>query len=210
MVFKKNWRWTQWVILMLTAVVYIPALFMKETYKKVILAKRARNDSTKKGSSFLATLRVTLGVTCVRPLHMLVVEPVVLAFSVYQFFIVAFFYTLNAAIPYVFLIVYRFNSGMQGLAYIGFGIGFCLGVVTVVLVARKKMRKIRAAAAKGIRVKPAPEARLQLARIGGIVLPIGIFWWGWSLQARVHWICPIIAMIVIAWALYLIFVRDYV
>ena len=70
------------------------------------------------------------------------------------------------------------------------------------------IRKARAASAKGIRVKAPAEARLQLTRIGGLVLPLGIFWWGRSLQTHVHWIGPMVAKVVIAWALYLIFVRT--
>ena len=210
MLLKKSWRWTQWIILMLTAFMYILVLFMKETYKKVILRRRARHDSTatvSKAARFAATLEESLNVTCIRPLHLLVVEPVVLAFSIYQFFILAFYYTLNATIPYVFLVVYQFDLGLQGLAYLGFAIGFPLGCLTAIVVATVKTRRIRAAVAKGIRTKPPPEARLQITRIAGFVLPVGIFWWGWSLQARVHWMCPLLAMVVMGWAIYFIIVR---
>ena len=195
---------------MLTAVIYILVLFMKETYKKVILRRRARHDSTataSKAARFAATLKESMSVTCIRPLHLLVVEPVVLAFSIYQFFILAFYYTLNATIPYVFLVVYQFDSGLQGLAYLGFAIGFPLGCLTAIVVATFKIRKIRAAAAKGIRTKPPPEARLRITRIAGFVLPVGMFWWSWSLQARVHWMCPLSAMVVMGWAIYFIIVR---
>jgi hypothetical protein len=201
-VLKKSWRWTQWVILILTAILYVLSLFMKETYKKAILARRARKASTisiSRRARFMAILETSLTVTYIRPLDMITVEPVVLVFGICQFFVVAFFYTLNAAVPYVFLSIYRFKSGEQGLAYIGFGTGSILGLATAVWVAKHKIRKIRAAAAKGIRIKPPPEARLQLTRIGGVGLPVGIFWWGWSLQAHIDWICPILAMVVICW-----------
>ncbi|PWO21536.1 hypothetical protein PtrARCrB10_09943, partial [Pyrenophora tritici-repentis] len=36
-----NWQWTQWCMLFITIVVYIAALPMKETYKPIILKKRA-------------------------------------------------------------------------------------------------------------------------------------------------------------------------
>jgi hypothetical protein len=150
---------------------------MKEIYK-VILARRARKVLTigiSGRAQFGAILKASLTETCIRPLHMLATEPVVLAFSIYQFFVVAILYTLNAAVPYVFLATYRFNSGEQGLAYISFGIGFILDLATVICVAQHKIRKARAASAKGIRVKAPAEARLQLTRIGGLVLPLGIF-----------------------------------
>ena len=183
---------------------------MKEIYK-VILARRARNVLTigiSGRAQFGAILKASLTETCIRPLHMLATEPVVLAFSIYQFFVVAILYTLNAAVPYVFLATYRFNSGEQSLAYISFGIGFIPDLATVICVAQHRIRKARAASAKGRRVKAPAEARLQLTRIGGLVLPLGIFCWGWSLQTHVHWIGLMVAMVVIAWALYLISVRT--
>jgi hypothetical protein len=154
------------------------SLFMKETYKKAILARRARKALTTGISGkvrFGAILKASLTATCIRPLHVFATEPVVLAFSIYQFFVVAILYTLNAAVPYVFLAIYRFNSGEQGLAYISFGIGFTLGLATVICAAQHRIRKAYAASAKGIRVKAPAEARLQLTRIGGLVLPLGIF-----------------------------------
>jgi hypothetical protein len=51
---------------------------------------------------------------------MLATELVVLAFSIYQFFVVAILYTLSVALLYVFLAIYRPNSGEKGLAYISF------------------------------------------------------------------------------------------
>jgi hypothetical protein len=76
---------------------------MKEIYK-VILARRARKVLTigiSGRAQFGAILKASLTETCIRPLHMLATEPVVLAFSIYQFVVVAILYTLNAAVPYV-------------------------------------------------------------------------------------------------------------
>jgi MFS family permease len=185
-VLKKGWRWTQWIILILTAIIYVPSLFRKETYKKVILTRRARKVSTTGISGrarFGAMPKVSLTATCIRPLHMLATEPVVLPLSIYQFLVVANLYTLNAAVPYIFLAIYRFNSGEQGLAYISFGIGFTLGLAILICVAQHKIRKARAASAKGVRVKASAEARLQPTRMGGLVPPLGIFWCGGSLAS---------------------------
>jgi hypothetical protein len=87
---------------------------MKETYKKNILARRARKALTTGISgraSFSATLKTSLTATCIRLLHMLATELVVLASSIYQFFVVVILYALNAAVPYTFLAIYRVSSG---------------------------------------------------------------------------------------------------
>jgi hypothetical protein len=87
---------------------------------------------------------------------------------------------------------------------VSFGIRITLGLATVICVAQhetRKIRKIRTAAVKGVRVKLLAEAILQLTRIGGLLLFFGIFW---SLQTHIHWIGLMIAMAIITWAPYLI------
>ncbi len=37
-----------------------------------------------------------------------------------------------------------------------------------------------------------PEYRFPGMIIGGALIPIGLFWYGWSAQARIHYIMPII------------------
>jgi hypothetical protein len=41
---RENWRWTQWTLLLFIAVAYIAVLCSRETYKKVILKKRAEKQ----------------------------------------------------------------------------------------------------------------------------------------------------------------------
>lgn len=38
-----------------------------------------------------------------------------------------------------------------------------------------------------------PEQRLPPMIIGGLVIPIALLWYGWTVQAHVQWIAPIIA-----------------
>ena len=38
-----------------------------------------------------------------------------------------------------------------------------------------------------------PEDRLPTAMLGGILLPISLFWFGWTSAASIHWISPMAA-----------------
>ncbi|KAJ8068807.1 hypothetical protein OCU04_002499 [Sclerotinia nivalis] len=42
--------------------------------------------------------------------------------------------------------------------------------------------------------KTKPEQRLPPVTFGGIIIPIGLFMYGWTVETRVHWIAPIIAI----------------
>ena len=38
-----------------------------------------------------------------------------------------------------------------------------------------------------------PESRLPIAMVGAIILPISLFWFGWTSSPHIHWISPVIA-----------------
>lgn len=42
-----------------------------------------------------------------------------------------------------------------------------------------------------------PEHRLPPMVLGGLLVPISLFWYGWAIEAHVHWIVPIIATTVL-------------
>lgn len=69
----KGWQWTQWCMLFITIAVYIAALPMEETYKPIILKKRALKLGTpveEEGKDIKRLIVIKL----VRPLHMLFTE----------------------------------------------------------------------------------------------------------------------------------------
>jgi hypothetical protein len=39
---------------------------------------------------------------------------------------------------------------------------------------------------------PKPEYLLPTLIVGGVLMPVGLFWYGWSAEARTHWIVAII------------------
>lgn len=69
----KTWKWTQWCILFLALFVYIIALPMSETYKPIILKKRAKKQGivTKQET---ADLTSEIVMRFIRPLHLISTE----------------------------------------------------------------------------------------------------------------------------------------
>jgi len=43
--------------------------------------------------------------------------------------------------------------------------------------------------------------------LGGLCTPIGLFWYGWSAQVRVHWIVPIVGTVLIGMGMMFTYVR---
>ncbi|KAH9973090.1 major facilitator superfamily domain-containing protein [Lactifluus volemus] len=85
------------------------------------------------------------------------------------------YYLMFATFPDLFNNVYHFGTGVAGLAYLGLGVGFTVATL---------------AARNGGEGKP--EMRVPAILVGSCIVPIGLFWYGWTAQARAHWIMPII------------------
>lgn len=205
---NKGWQWTQWTLLFFVAASMLFSVGMQETYKKTLLERRAKRQGItlqKTGPQGVQALKFLMTVTLLRPLRMLVTEPIVAFFSLYVAFNMGVVFGFFDAFPIVFVGVYHFDSGQSGLTFLGLGLGCCLGVVTYVFVDRLTYKKrYQASIREGREGAVAPEHRLYSAMMGSIALPISLFWFAWT--AKIHWISPVCAAIPFGWGNFLVFV----
>jgi hypothetical protein len=134
---------------------------------------------------------------------MLVLSPIVFSMSLYVALVYSYLYILFTTVTFVFESQYGFRKDLVGLAFIGLGAGQFLGQFAYTWYANKSYRKHTEAG------DFKPEHRLESMVIGSFLVPIGLFWYGWSVQANVHWICPIVAMAVFGGGLLVIFVSYF-
>ena len=199
-VMAKGWRWTQWPILMIGLVALIFGVFQEETYKKIILQRRARRlDIPPPPNPLppgLARVKFILFVTVFRPIRMLVTEPIVAYFSIYTAFNFSVLFGFFDAFPIVFQGVYHFNIGESGLTFLGIGLGCCIATGIFIVMDRLTYRKkTLAARAKGDMSPLPPEQRLHSAMLGSFLLPISLFWFAWTAREDIHWIVPLLATV---------------
>ncbi|CAK5274651.1 unnamed protein product [Mycena citricolor] len=95
-----------------------------------------------------------------------------------------FFATLNA----FFRKTYGFSIETCGLMYGGLGAGFMLAAFCN---ARYSNVFYKYLADKNGGVGE-PEMRIPPMFIGSVFVPLGLLWYGWSAQAKLHWIMPVI------------------
>ncbi|PMD15579.1 MFS multidrug transporter-like protein [Hyaloscypha hepaticicola] len=208
---RKSWRWTQWVLVFFAIFSFLLTLFTHETYKKTLLLRRLKKRGLPPPPSpfpsTTAKLKFFLTVTVLRPIHMLVTEPIVGVFSLYVAFNFAVLYAFFAAFPFVFESVYGFNVEQTGLVFLAIGIGCVLAVPTVILcdiyLYQPRFRASKAAGKAGV---VAPEYRLYPAMMGSVGLPLGLFWFAWTAKREISWASPVVAAIPFAWGNLSIFV----
>jgi len=150
----------------------------------------------KKGAKQMAS------VTLMRPLHMIAFEAIVLFTCMYLSIAYAIFYLFFEAYPLIFQGIYHMNTGVSGLAFLPILVGavIALGIFVYYdsILQRAKKANKRWASIEEYR-------RLPLACLGGPLYVMSLFWLGWSANANVHWIVPILAGLPFGVAFMLIF-----
>ncbi|KAH7399822.1 MFS multidrug transporter-like protein [Cadophora sp. MPI-SDFR-AT-0126] len=208
---RKGWRWTQWTLIFFAIFAFILTMFAQETHKNTILARRAKRRNLPPPLSPFpsrsAKIRFLITVTFIRPLNMLLTEPIVAFLSLYVAFNFSVLFAFFAAFPYVFKSVYGFTTEQAGLVFLAIGIGCVLAVPTVLACDYWLYQpKVRESKRNGGSGAVAPEYRLYPAMIGSIGLPIGLFWFAWTARSSVSWASPVVSAIPFAWGNLSIFI----
>lgn len=111
-------------------------------------------------------------ITLLRPVEMLVVEPIVSVFSIYVSFIFAVLFGFFEAYPVIFQGVYHMDLGVSGLPFIGSGVGLLIGVTFFVIMDKFVYNPRNQDGTRGRRdengklILSAPETKLLPAKIG--------------------------------------------
>ncbi|KAL4895338.1 major facilitator superfamily domain-containing protein [Aspergillus ambiguus] len=196
-----GWRWVFWVLLIASGVMALAIEALnQETYAPVLIRRKTAKLAKTLGRSDLRSAyeknheHASVGEILVqgmkRPILLLVKSPIVLLLSLYMSLIYGLLYLFFTTIPTVFTTQYGFSTGLSGLAYLGIGVGFILGLGSVA--ATNDRIVVKLTDRKG---KYEPEMRLPLMIFFSCILPISFFWYGWTADKHVHWIAPIIGMI---------------
>ena len=87
---------------------------------------------------------------------------------------------------------YNESVGIAGLNYISISLGAVVGSLVGGYTNKRIYTSMKA---KNNNVGK-PELRLIVMIPGSLLVPIGLFWYGWSAQERVHWIVPNLGILV--------------
>ncbi|KAA6411574.1 MAG: MFS multidrug transporter [Lasallia pustulata] len=160
-----GWRWTNWIVMILSAVAWIFVCSLKETYAPALLIQKAKVRRKETGesrwwsrydqkTSFTELLKVNLS----RPFIMTFTEPICIFWDVYIAIIYGILYLCFVAYPIVFTQLRGWPTSISGLAFTGIGIGALLVIASEPLL----RRLINAHAPDPQTGKPPPEAMVSV------------------------------------------------
>ncbi|EON99451.1 putative major facilitator superfamily protein [Phaeoacremonium minimum UCRPA7] len=194
-----GWRWVYWLIVILGGVCVFVAFFtLKETFAPLILQRRAARLRKETGNPALRSKLQTHGakdefqLAIVRPLKLLFTTPIVTLMALYVAITYGILYLLLTTFSFVYPQQYHFGEGTVGLAFLPAGLGMAIGVVTFGQLTDLMVRRRQA---KGVEHKPEVRLAPVLTIPCGVVLPIGLFIYGWTTDKAVHWIVPMLGVL---------------
>ncbi|PGG95227.1 hypothetical protein GX51_08302 [Blastomyces parvus] len=206
----EGWRWVQGFLAIFSGTLWIFGSFLvPETYAPVLLRKRAERLSKLTGKVYRSKIdvdrgKITVGeavrTSLLRPWILLFMEPIVLLLSIYMAIVYGTLYMLFAAFPIVYQQHRGWNEGVGGLSFLGVLIGMLIAMC-IHIAFDKTYQKI----SRDHGGFAPPEARLPVCIIGGISIPIGLFWFAWTNAPSVHFLASIAAGIPFGLGMVLVF-----
>ena len=192
---KTTWRWMFWATSIADGAVLISGFFfLKESYAPFLLHQKAKRLRKETGNPFLKTEYETdhtvihkLLTNIARSFKMLFTQPIVQVLALYMAYAYGLMYLVLSSYPRLWEQKYGENVGVAGLNYISLGIGFFFGAPLCGKTNDVIYRKLKA---KNPRGEGKPEFRMPLMIPFSFLVPIGLLIYGWSAQAKLHWIVP--------------------
>lgn len=169
--------------------------FLQETYAPKLLQNKLKRIQKETGNTELYTEYTSnepfwhkLRHSLVRPFRLLFTQPIIQVLAVYMAYLYGLAYLVLSTFPTLWTSPKYYNEsvGIGGLNYISLGVGFFAGAQITAPINDRIYRKLKARN-NGV---GAPEFRCPMMLPGAILVPVGLFWYGWSAQAQIHWIMP--------------------
>ncbi|PWY79746.1 MFS multidrug transporter [Aspergillus heteromorphus CBS 117.55] len=208
-----GWRWTAWITLIASAAFGLLAfIVVPETYAPVLLQRRAARLRKETGNPDLYALldrsRPTMGDIVskylLRPVKMLFLEPILLLVTLYLSLVYGILYLFFEAYPISFEGQRGWtNAGLAGLPFLGITIGVICGAALIIW--QTKTRFARKLAKHG---RVVPEERLIPMMIASVLLPAGLFWFGWTSDPSISWGAQVVAGIPMGMGILVIFMQG--
>ncbi|KAM5386413.1 hypothetical protein ACJZ2D_000376 [Fusarium nematophilum] len=196
-----HWRWTYYFLISWSVIILVSVtFFVPETFHPVLLRDKARKLRAESGDERYQapvekssrSIGKAIGLSLLRPFQLLVLEQMCRCLTVYSATLLGILHAFFTTFPLVFRTTYGITLWQCGLAFLGIVIGMCVAALSnpiwtrtrTYLVGRQKQHTGEAVSQ--------PEYQLPPAILGAVFIPIGLFWFGWTLSPSFHWMIPIL------------------
>ncbi|KAJ5312978.1 hypothetical protein PENANT_c018G03255 [Penicillium antarcticum] len=207
-----GWRWTEYITAIMAFFFGTVGLFVvPETFAPTLLQQRARNIRFRtknwaihaKADEHEVDFKHICYAYLLRPFMMLALEPILTLITLYMGFIYGFLYLCFEAYPIAFQEQRGWNPGVGQLPFLAITVGVLAGCAIIITFTKTRFQaKLKQTG------QVVPEERLIPMMIGGLLLPAGMFWFGWTSSPNITWVPQVISGGLLGAGVLLIFLQG--
>lgn len=192
-----RWRWTQYITAIIGFFFTTVAFFIvPETHEPTLLRRRATKlrQKTKiwaihaKSEENAVDPKKIAENYLLKPFQMLFLEPILFLVTLYMGFIYGFLYLSFTAYPAAFQRLRGWNEGVGALPFAAVIVGVAIGCAGVAIFSKTRFKNVMERDGHIV-----PEERLIPMMVGGVLLPAGMFWFGWTSNPHITWVPQVIS-----------------
>lgn len=213
-----GWRWSDWIILIGTGVVFfIVGFFLPETmparllkYKAIQIRKRTKDDRFKTQQELEAD---GLGQVLWKSLFQhfrLITEPIIYWEGLYMFWVYMVQLSFLCGYKDIFSATYGLDQGLTNSIFVGIFVGVLLGCIPVFAILMYMNKDLARRGDNEEDSAMRPEIRLLYVMWGGAPsIPISLFWIGWTAKAGITPWSGIIATVLFGYGAMSVYISAY-
>ncbi|PYH92838.1 MFS general substrate transporter [Aspergillus ellipticus CBS 707.79] len=209
-----DWRWNIWVVVIVGLGASTLCVFVfPETYPPTILKRKARALRRKTGNPDVKTTSDEEGlgldgiarVYLIRPFWLFTTQPILALLTLYQSFLYGVLFLFYQTYPVTFGEDRGWSMTLRYLPRMAIIIGVFVGAIGIVIHNQVYFRH-HCHAPDGSFI---PESLLPPMIVGGIMVPIGMFWFAWTASPPIPWPSSVCAGFLIGCGMYLLFIQGF-
>jgi MFS family permease len=183
---KLEWPWLFYVLSMFNTLIWVIGLvFVRESYTPVLLARKHRAAAaTSTPRSFGATLS-EMAANLRRPLQLLWQRPIIQVLALIIALNFGVYCLLLSTFATLWIQRYGESTFVSTLHYIAISVGITLATQGGGRFMDWVFAKQKARSQGGI---VTPEFRVPCLILTVILIPVGLFWYGWAAEKGAHWV----------------------
>ena len=186
-----GWRWVFWILSAFDALLIVIAFFVfPETYGQLLLHRKAIKMRKQTGKAYYTEhevhsqpLPTKLRNGLLRPCRLMIHQPIIQLMSLLMAFNYGTLFFVLASYASLWTSDYHQSVSLSGLHYIALVVGYTVAAQGGARITDKIWRHLKQKAGG----KTAPEYRVPLMIPGIILIPAGLFWYGWAAETKAPW-----------------------
>ena len=170
--------------------IFIAFFGFPETYGQILLSRKAAiitkatgRDHITEYSTQSTTLAIKLKNAPLRPCRLLLTQPTIQLVSIFMAFNYGTLFFVLTSYATLWTTDYHQSVSISGLHYIALMVGYTIAAQGGARVTDMLWQHFKAKAGG----QTAPEYRVLLMLPGTVLIPAGLFWYGWAAERHAHW-----------------------